>query len=233
MKTPKKAYQTYIDAGVGKPKLNKRITARGLWSSIFNRIWTLALELIFEKDSELKALKPIFNYMKVSNAMFIKFYELTAMEKHDCANKWMKWISYKNLHPKEVNAEIGLAIQQDYNSEIKAILPLNGAIVGGKDNIDPNGKLGEMITETIRTILAEGLNATDENMDVIKQFASAVASGQVGKSVINQNKEEFKTNIDEYVDTLVGGNYIKYKQIREEDRQKNVAKADSYITRKF
>lgn len=229
----KKAYQTYIDAGVGKPKLNKRITARGLWSSIFNRIWTLALELIFDKDSELKALKPIFNYMKVSNAMFIKFYELTAMEKHDCANKWMKWISYKNLHPKEVNAEIGLAIQQDYNGEIKAILPLNGAIVGGKDNIDPNSKLGGMITETIRTILAEGLNATDENMDNIKQFASAVASGQVSKTVINQNKEEFKTNIDEYVDTLVGGNYIKYKQIREEDRQKNVEKVDSYITRKY
>lgn len=226
----KRAYQTYIDAGVGKPKLNKRITARGLWSSIFNRIWLIALETIFAQHAELKPLKPIFNYMKVSNAIFIKFYELPAMANHDCEGKWMKWISYKNLHPKEVNAEIGMQIQEEYNREIKAILPLDGSI--SSQEINPDSRLGELVTTTITVILAEGMNATDENMEQLKQFGTAIANNQVDKYVINNSKEEFKTNIDEYVDSIVGGNYMKYKQIREADKLKNIEKVGDYIKHK-
>ena len=126
----KNAYKTYIDVGIGKPKLSKRITARGLWSIIFNNIWATALKAITDRHGEeLNALKVVYNYMKVSNAMFIKFYEIPAMREHNCENKWIKWISYKNLHSKEVNAEIGMKLQTDYNENIKKYFPLNGSLL--------------------------------------------------------------------------------------------------------
>mgnify|MGYP001109984933 CR=1 FL=1 len=220
------AYQNYIDAGVGKPKLNKRITARGLWSSIFSRIWTIALTVINEEHKEFMSLKPIFNYMKVSNAMFIKFYELPAMEANNCQGKWMKWVSYKNLHSKEVNAEIGMKLQQDYNKEIKAILPLDGSIVS--QEIEQDSMLGQFVSTTITTIIAEGMNSSENTSNLVR-FGEAIANGNVSKDVINQAKETFKVNIDKYVDNLVGGNYIKYKKIRQADKNKNIEKADTYI----
>ena len=36
-------------------------------------------------------------------------------------NNWLEWVSYKNLHSKEVNAEIGKVLQKEYNEEFKMV----------------------------------------------------------------------------------------------------------------
>ena len=115
----KTVYNMYAKSGVGKPRIGTRITARGLWSSIFAKLWKVALTTMFTDKknqhgstiyySRLEPLKTLFNYFKVSTAIFIVKYEVKVMEAHECGNNWVKWLSYKSAHSKEINAELGRA----------------------------------------------------------------------------------------------------------------------------
>ena len=220
----KSAYTTYMNKGLGKPKLSTRITARGLWSSIFSKIWQLTLYSMFtdENGKYLKHLKVIFNYMKVCNAVFIEKYEIPLMVASHCENDWLSWIMQKKNNPKAINAKLGLQIQQDYNESLKQIIPINGTIKEDADLSKAN-LLNELIGITIKVIMFAA-NIKQETLEQVKALASKIQNGAISKSELNSYKNTFKNNVDLYIDSIVGGNgvYLKYKEHIENEKKSNM-----------
>ena len=237
-KNMKKAYRKYNELGLGKPHVSKRITARGLWASIFNKIWELALDSLFKSEdfSFVVPLKKIFNYMKVCNAVFMTEYEIQIMQKHDCDGKWMKWVNYKSTHSKEVNAELGMLIQNDYTENLAESIPIGGSIAQNL-NLD-SGRLFNIVGTTIYFI-QKGLGynerqndngETINNIEALKEIATNMESNVYTKKDIDNYKEVFKYNIDVELSSFVGSNYLDYKNKIKKDKKTNASK--SYINYK-
>lgn len=217
----KKAYKEYSELGLGKPKIRTNITARGLWSSIFSKIWKLALCDMFDEQKELAPLRVIFNYMKVCNAVFIKRYETQLMAKYDCTGKWMKWVNYKRNHSKAVNAELGFMVQEDYNTnKMREVIPLNADI---KSNVNlQNYQEIVAIIDVIKEVIENGLNLTEENLPQFKALSKQIENGVLEKSKLKKYKDTFKDRVDRYICSIAGNGYDTYRKQVEANKTKNI-----------
>lgn len=204
-----KVINSYQSVGLSKPKISTKITARGLWSSIFSKIWQTVLYNI-STNEELKALEPLkclFSYFKVCTAIFIARYESKVMKSHEFSD-WSAWVKYKKLHPKSINAELGLMIQQEYNENIKAVMPVDGEI-NSEGEISEG--LQEILEQTQDLILNTGLGYTAEKKDQYIQLAQAIIENKLSTVSKKQLQDKFGENIDVWIDSQVGGNYTVIK----------------------
>ena len=204
-----KVINSYQSVGLSKPKISTKITARGLWSSIFSKIWQTVLYNIFtnEEHKNLEPLKCLFSYFKVCTAIFIARYESKVMKDHE-RNDWSDWVKYKKLHPKSVNAELGVMIQKEYNESIKATMPVDGEI---NSDGEISGVLQEILEQTNDLIFKTGLGFTEDKKDQYAQLAQAIIENKVSTATKKQLQDKFGENIDAWIDSQVGGNYTTIK----------------------
>ena len=214
-----KAVTAYQSVGLSKPKVSTKLNARGLWSSIFSKIWQLALFNMFggevEIDGEsvnyqfMEPLKGIFSYLKTCTAVFILQYELQVMKSHEC-NDWNEWVKYKKVHSKAVNSELGLKIQEDYNTNMKDVIPIGGEINGLAEISE---QLGKILSLTIELIINVGLGYTEEKKERFVQLVQNILENKLTKEEKKQLREHFGSNIDKHINLKVGGNYIEVKAL--------------------
>ena len=230
-----KAVNAYQKVGLSKPKVSTKLNARGLWSSIFSKIWQLALYNMFggevEIDGEsvnyqfMEPLKGIFSYLKTCTAVFILQYELQVMKSHEC-NDWNEWVKYKKVHSKAVNSELGLKIQEDYNTNMKDVIPIGGEING---EAEISERLGEILSQTIKLIAKVGLGYTEEKKGRFVQLAQKILENKATKEEKKHLREQFGSNIDKHINLKVGGNYIEvknlYKSLYDDYRDKTYIKS--------
>ena len=238
------AYNYYSENKIGKPRLSKRITARGLWSSIFSKVWKIALcQLFLDTNSAYNGMEPlrkILNYMKVCTAIFIETYEVPLMKELKFENRWFAWVNYKNEHSKEINSKLGQKIQKLYNGYydeekqkqiqgFKEVIPLDEPMREGIQ-IEPDTNLYILLDNAKYIIINVGLNITSlETLTEWKKFAKRMVNGNISKKQITQLKDMFKKRVDNYIDKLVGGNYTQYRTQLELNKQHNADRATGLI----
>ena len=128
----------------------------------------------------------------------------------------------KKNNPKAINAKLGMQIQNDYNENLKQIIPINGTIKEGA-NLSEAKLLNELIGNTIKVIMFAA-NIKQETIEQAKALASKIQNGAISKSELNTYKNTFKNNVDLYIDSIVGGNgvYLKYKEHIENEKKSNM-----------
>ncbi|KAK8877939.1 hypothetical protein M9Y10_004702 [Tritrichomonas musculus] len=211
------AVKAYEEVGLSKPRISSKLTARGLWASIFSKIWQIALFNMF-KDTEhvafsrLEPLKTLFSYFKVCNALFVLMFEIKAMAKNNCESDWKKWLQFKRDNSKKVNADLGIAIQTFYNEHMKSTIPID------KDYIEPgteirDEELNTMIDNTHAIVFTHGLSFSDENFEAFANLADDIRNNKLTKEFIKELRESFCDSIDTFINNQVGGNYIITKKL--------------------
>ncbi|WP_295163639.1 hypothetical protein [uncultured Brachyspira sp.] len=256
----KRAIEDYEEVGLSKPRISTRLTARGFWSSMFAKIWQVSINEMFtdvtnEESkvttyySALEPLKTLFSYFKVCSAMFIVKFETKVMINHNFvikenneqnenqnkeeakAGDWIRWLKYKQAHKKEVNAEIGILVQNFYKDHVKADLPIN-------EDFKPNTEIKDeelknVINNVFAIVFRYGLDFNEENnkehFDKLATLARALSYNEVSKRDKQELRQIFCDNIDIFIDQKVGGNYIESKTIYKQRKDKFVDKADTYI----
>ena len=128
----------------------------------------------------------------------------------------------KKNNPKAINAKLGMQIQNDYNENLKQIIPINGTIKEDA-NLSEAKLLNELIGNTIKVIMFAA-NIKQETIEQAKALASKIQNGAISKSELNTYKNTFKNNVDLYIDSIVGGNgvYLKYKEHIENEKKSNM-----------
>lgn len=131
------------------------------------------------------------------------------MRKHDCKD-WNMWSRYKKMHPKSVNSELGVIIQNDYNSYIKQVLPIDGEING---EVEMNEQLIALLEETRHCILNVGLGYKEEKKEQYTQLINSIIEKNLDEKSKKQLQDKFCENIDKWINNQVGGNYIEIKDL--------------------
>ena len=125
-------------------------------------------------------------------------------------NMWYKWVNYKKAHSKAVNGELGYMIQTEYNSGMNKIIPINEPPDLDAE-IDENTPIGIIVKYTEDAVVYSLGIEKEDDIDRFEQLSERLKEGKVGKNTINNMKEIFKKHVDRYIDMVVGGNYLKYK----------------------
>ena len=229
LKVPEKmeeAYNGYVRKGLGKPRVSTRITARGLWSSIFSKLWKWIVGDIIDDHPSCNGIQPVINYMKVCNAVFIILYEIPAMKSHGI-DSWVRWLGYKSQNSKEVNAEIGSKLQNDYNTDMKNYVTIEDGIKNEVD-IDENTVIFIIYHTAHDIIVDHGLKLDNNTYDAWSKVAAAIKNKTISKAALQKYCDVFKDNIDVFLNTQVD-DYLKYKNSSKAETDGFKSGADNYI----
>ena len=202
------AYAGYSSLGLGKPKLNTRLSARALWSKVFSTYIWEAVKLTFvDRNQQLSGLVKLVDYLKVSNAMYNITIEWTAADEINCQD-WITWVNYKNSHPKEANKMMGVAVQKLY------------AQLDQEDRSNTAGQTTSQHTKLINAavkMIVDGFNITKDG-NTARQIAARVESGSAPVAEIKAYKDSFKANIDSDLTKVIPG-FKQYLQSKPKKRE--------------
>lgn len=217
----RKTYNYYRDRGIGKPRLNTRINARSLFSSMFGGIWKAAMFYLFEVfRPEGRDIKSSLNYMKFANAVYIIQYEDEVRKAH--GKDWIAWTNYKadKSNAKTINAEIGQKVVNDYQVLEHEITDYsNDPDRDQADAIDKYGKLKTFINK-ITEIIQSVFRIDFSNSKSVKSLNNYVLENPA------QCKDYFKKNIDVYIGNKVGNGYTEMLNQRADHKPKYNDKFD-------
>ena len=131
------------------------------------------------------------------------------MKTHKCTD-WNIWSRYKKMHPKSVNSELGMMIQNDYNSFIKQVMPIDGEI---SSEVEMNEQLIAILEETKYCILDIGLGYTAEKKEQYKNLINSIIENNLDENSKKQLQDKFCENVDKWINNQVGGNYVEIKDL--------------------
>ena len=213
------AYNTYSMKGLGKPKLNTRLSARALWSSLYSEyLWNDVKASFVSTYSQLAPLIKCVNYLKLANAIYIISIEWEfAKTLNNGVNNYIQWFNYKQGNPKLVNKQLGMIVQQLYNTlGVEYQQDENKEQVNGVNTI-------KLITLSVNIISACFNVETSTN---ITQDIANIEQGD--DTTINRYKDRFKKNIDIVVNQQVPG-YLSYTQQQAAHKPQAVEGYEDYM----
>ena len=218
------AYSHYVDVGLGKPRLNTRLSARALWSSLFSDfVWRGAKEAFKLTYQSVAPLIKCVNYLKLANALYVILMEYPVARKvFSDGVDWIKWVNYKQGEQKSVNKRIGVGVQRLHQL-------LSQEAIEYKDNDETAGpNTDNLMKQTIGIILS----AFDFNnkQESLAHDCAVIEKGDEEESIatINRLKNIFKKNIDIVVNSAVPG-YYSYIQQQNAHKPKEVEGFDNYM----
>ena len=217
------AYNTYNNLGLGKPRLNTRLSPRALWSSLFSEFIWVGVKYVFQDSNKtIAALINCVNYLKLANAMFVITIEKQAAD-HAGKPNWIDWFNYKQSNTKLTKQQLGSRVQQLYitlkqESEVNANKETVGETTEG------------LIKNTINVIKASfNVNA---NKTQLEALCDKIDNQTASVSQINQLKEMFKNGVDKVVNNQFPG-YLSYVKQSIARKPKAVDDFDNYMEMKW
>ena len=88
----KKLTTAYVNLGLGKPKVSKRLSINGYWSSLFSHLWKV---LWNDTYYNLPLIKSLFKYLEIANAAFAIIFDIPAKQQYEENKADGKKISYE------------------------------------------------------------------------------------------------------------------------------------------
>ena len=209
------AYKQYKQLGLGKPRLNIRLSARALWSSVFSEnLWkTEWIQNAFAQSaSAYIPLLKLVDYLKLANAVYILHVEVPVSKKY--ANNWVDWVIYKQGNQKSVNEELGIKVAGIRKSLIDETT---------NNTEEQQGSTHNKIVHKAVQFITIGFNITADKATA-KQLADEVVYAETNKTKISadrrkQIREFFNTNIDNFLSQKIPG-YGKYLQQKQKSHEK-------------
>ncbi|MBD5584776.1 MAG: hypothetical protein HDQ88_06820, partial [Clostridia bacterium] len=218
------AYNTYNELGLGKPRLNTRLSARALWSSLYSEfIWNGAKYSFQVLNPTIAQLINCVNYLKLANALFIIQVEIPLAQEAGKTN-WIEWVNHKQSSPKLVKKQLGTRVQQLY-------LTLQGESEKYNNNDTTAGETTDNLIRLTTTVIKAAFNV-EANQTQLASICESIVNGNAPVSQINELKELFKTGIDRVVNNRFPG-YLSYVKQQNERKPKAVAGFDDYMEMKW
>lgn len=218
------AYNTYNNLGLGKPRLNTRLSARALWSSLYSEfIWSGAKYSFQASNPAIAALINCVNYLKLANALFIIHVELPLAQGSNIAN-YIQWVNYKQSNPKPVKKALGVEVQQLYNT-------LKDESEKYANNDKTAGETTDALIRLTTTAIKAAFNV-EANQAQLKAICSSIEDKSASVGQINELKQMFKRGIDSVVNNSFQG-YLSYVKQQDAHKPKAVDGFDSYMDMKW
>ena len=221
------AYNEYNNLGLGKPRLNTRLSPRALWSSLYSEfIWSGAKASFEAGNTTIASLIKLVNYLKLANAMYVLYIEWEAAKTSDKTD-WIQWVNYKQMNPKLTNQILGVKVQQTYRT-------LKQEETTYANNNETAGPTTDLLMKLTIRIIKQAFNV-NANGEKLVQICTLIDSGEATTSQLKQYREYFKKNLDRVIGTIPFGEYgpvkgyLSYVKQQEEHKPKKVENFDSYM----
>ena len=228
--TAQAAYKTYVDLGLGKPRISKRLSSSALWSSLFAKfVWKdVITSFCTPRDSNqsipgLRNIFKIVDYLKVANAMYIKFVELPVANSLGQADNWVSWTNYKQDHKEQVRKALGLQVQQIYKVVV-ASSESDEAKAAAYQN--QNNVLYQIVKASL-DMLDTCLSAIVGGDNEVAELATAIESGTVDKDDVKGYKEDFKKVVVKYISDFAP-NYTQLILQKNKNKAKPISNIGDY-----
>ena len=200
--TAQNAYNQYVNLGLGKPRISTRLSASAVWSSLFAKfVWKDVITSYCnntDTNEPVPGLKNIFkivDYLKVANAMYIKFVELPVATQLEQASNWVSWTNYKQDHKDQVRKALGLQVQEIYNAVDASSATNETKNAAYKD---PSNTLYQIVRASI-DMIDTCINSVVGDANAINNLVLGIEQGTIDKQDVKAIKEDFKKVVVQYV----------------------------------
>ena len=224
--TAQKAYNLYRDKGLGKPRINNRVSPNAAWSSMFAQfIWQDVVYSFCNNNLLYKLGMKAIDYLKIASAMYIKYVERPVAEIFSQNKNWISWTNYKQSNTKEVRKALGKRVQEIYNYLVE-----NASSEEQRDTLvkQKSGFYYEIHKDTTNLLVdcAGG-------EEYIKDFGLAVQAGTVTPNDIKEAKSDFRTSVDTYINDDIFPGYAQYILQKNKAKVKPVKNIGDYALMKW
>ena len=199
-KAAQDAYNLYAMKGLGKPKINTRISPNSAWASLFAKyIWKDVVYAFCQNDLHYKLAMKTVDYLKLANAMYIKYIELPAAIEADNGNisNWIEWTNYKLNNPKLVREALGKRVQEIYRYMVEnaETQEQRNQLVDNKD-----GFYYDIYNNAVETLVS--CLGGDK---FIQELGASIQAGETDAQYLKECKEDFRNAINKYIDSFFHG----------------------------
>ena len=227
--TMTKYRNAYQSIGLGKPRISKRISPNSYWSSLFSKIWKLFWNQLYP---DYIGLTKIINYLAVSNAIYISYFE-NGIKKHIEQQKfggkifkYKQWAIYRKSNKGEYNK---LRSNELLNFKDRIAGPVIDFETDELKQTDLNQwppKFLEFIKHLRLIIFGVVLNAQEkEERDQLLQDVFEASSEEIAAA-----KKQSNDRIAQFVENLYGkgSGYLEYKKEYADKKQEKLQNAMNF-----
>ena len=190
------AYNTYNELGLGKPRISTRLSASAVWSSLYAKFaWQDVITSFCDNAPGLRSIFKVIDYLKVANAMYIKFVELPVATQLGQGGNWVSWTNYKQVNKEQVRKALGLRVQEIYKAVVASSASDTSKTAAYNDKNNTLYQIVKASLDMLEECLGNIVGSTEE----VQQLALGIEQGTVDKQDLKAYKDDFKKIVVQYI----------------------------------